>query len=104
MKAFISQPMKGLSDDEIVIVRDSVWRIIKEKHGEECEIIESYSPNDELYNSMLSPIESLARSITFMSDADVAYFAPGWDEARGCIIEHAICEFYGIPHTELEDL
>ena len=99
MKAFISQPMQGMSDDEIVIVRDSVWRIIKEKHGEDCEIIESYSPDNEL-----SPIEALARSIMFMSDADVAYFAPGWDEARGCIIEHAVAEFYGIPHTELEDL
>ena len=98
MKAFISQPMNGMSDDEIVIVRDSVWRIIKEKHGEECEIIESYQPDEKL-----SPIESLARSIMFMADADVAYFAPGWDEARGCIIEHAICEFYDIPRVEIED-
>ena len=99
MKAFISQPMNGMSDDEIVIVRDAVWRIIKEKHGDDCEIIESYQPDEKL-----SPIESLARSIMFMADADVAYFAPGWDEARGCVIEHAVAELYGIPHVELEDL
>lgn len=100
MKAFISQPMNGMSDDEIVIVRDSVWRIIKEKHGEECEIIESYFPEDDL----MTPVKALAKSIKLLDQADVAYFAPGWDEARGCIIEHAICELYGIPHTELEDL
>lgn len=100
MKAFISQPMRGLSDEEIIIVRDAVWRVIKEKHGDDCEIIESYQPDDE----KLSSIEALARSVMFMDDADVVYFAPGWDEARGCVIEHAVAELYGIPHVELEDL
>lgn len=99
MKAFISQPMGGLSDDEIVIVRDSIWRIIKEKHGEECEIIESYFGDTEM-----SSLECLGESIKMLDQADAAYFAPGWDEARGCIIEHAVAELYGIPRVELEDL
>lgn len=99
MKAFISQPMGGLSDEEIVIVRDSIWRIIKEKHGEECEIIESYFGGTEM-----SPLECLSESIKLLDQADVVYFAPDWDEARGCVVEHAICEFYNIPLVELEDL
>lgn len=101
MKAFISQPMGGMSDDEIVIVRDCVWKIIQDKHGEGCEIIESYFPsNIELDD----PVWCLGESIKHMAHADVAYFAPGWDEARGCVIEHAVAELYGIPRVELEDL
>ena len=99
MKAFISQPMKGLTDDEIVIIRDSIWRLIKEKHGEECEIIDSYFEGTEM-----SPLECLSESIKLLNQADVAYFAPGWDDARGCIIEHLVCEFYGIPRVELQDI
>ena len=32
-----------------------------------------------------------------MTNADCAYFMKGWNEARGCIIEHEVCERYGIP-------
>lgn len=99
MKAFISQPMGGLSDDEIVIIRDSIWRTIKEKHGEDCEIIDSY-----FEGTRMSPLECLGESIKLLEQADVAYFAPGWDEARGCLIEHGVAELYNIPRVELEDI
>lgn len=101
MKAFISQPMGGMSDDEIVIVRDAIWKLIQERHGEDCEIIDSFIPGAIEEDD---PIRCLGESIKKLKDADVAYFAPGWDEARGCVVEHAVCEFYNIPHTELEDL
>lgn len=100
MKAFISQPMNGMSDDEIIIVRDSIYRLIQKRHGENCEIIESWKPHMPSYN----PVTALALSIEKLADADVVYFAPDWDEARGCVIEHAIAELYGIPRVELEDL
>ena len=31
-----------------------------------------------------------------MADADIVCFMKGWDESRGCIIEHDIAVRYGI--------
>ena len=99
MKAFISQPMNGLSDEDIIEVRDTIWHIIQDKHGDDCEIIDSYN-----YANAMSPLECLGEGIKFMEQADVVYFAPDWEEARGCVVEHAVAEFYGIPRVELSEL
>ena len=47
------------------------------------------------------PLDYLARSIEFLAKADVAIFAPGWKNARGCRIEHQCAEDYGIPVMEV---
>lgn len=47
------------------------------------------------------PLDYLARSIEFLAKADVAIFAPGWQNARGCRIEHQCAEDYGIPVMEV---
>ena len=38
----------------------------------------------------------LGLSIDAIGRADAVYFMPGWEEARGCVIEHSVCEKYGI--------
>lgn len=38
------------------------------------------------------------RQVEAAQTADVAYFAPGWDKARGCKIENICAKEYGI-HT-----
>lgn len=43
------------------------------------------------------PVYALGESIKLMANADCAYFMKGWNKARGCIIEHEVCERYGIP-------
>lgn len=43
-----------------------------------------------------NPLEYLARSIADLAKADVAYFAKGWDEKRGCKIEYECATQYGI--------
>ena len=40
--------------------------------------------------------DSLGKSISLMSDADLVVFAPGWEDARGCRIEHQVARDYGI--------
>ena len=40
-------------------------------------------------------------SIKLLSEADIVIFAKGWEEARGCIIEHECCEKYGKHLIEL---
>lgn len=45
-------------------------------------------------------IEFLAKSIALLATADIAYFAEGWENARGCRIEHKCAEEYGINIVE----
>ena len=40
--------------------------------------------------------DSLGKSISLMSEADLVVFAPGWENARGCRIEHEVAKEYGI--------
>ena len=42
MKIFISQPMKGYSNFEIEIIRGKIKEALKEKYGNDIEIIDSF--------------------------------------------------------------
>lgn len=35
-----------------------------------------------------------------MADADLVYFAKGWEDARGCMIERECAVQYGVPILE----
>lgn len=38
----------------------------------------------------------LAKSIDLIGRVNAVYFMEGWQQARGCIIERKICEYYDI--------
>ena len=92
LKVFISQPMQGKTDAEISQERQ---RIIDEIHTKynEAVAIDSFFAGTPGNNN---PVWWLSKSIEHLSEADAVYFAPGWETARGCKIEHTICEEYGI--------
>lgn len=46
------------------------------------------------------PLWYLGESLKLMAEADVAYFADGWNEARGCKIEHTCAVEYNIDRIE----
>ena len=46
------------------------------------------------------PLWYLGESLKLLATADVAYFAKGWEKARGCKIEHTCAVEYGIPTIE----
>lgn len=48
-------------------------------------------------------VEAIAKSLLIMSTCDIAYFGWNWESARGCNIEHQICEKYGMPIIEYKD-
>ena len=86
-KLFISQPMNGKSDEQILKEREEAVREAKIVCGEEVELIDSFfqsAPADA------RPLWFLGKSLELLSTADVAYFAPGWKDARGCKIEESI--------------
>ena len=87
-KLFISQPMRGKTDEEIKEERAKAI----EKASELVEVIDSFF---EKAPAGAKPLWFLGKSLELLSDADVVYFAPGWEDARGCIIEHDCAIAYG---------
>ena len=92
-KLFISQPMNGKTDEQILSERENSIRIAKEILGEDVEVIDTFYTD---FSSNAKPLEYLARSISDLAKADVAYFAEGWRKARGCKIEHECVVQYDI--------
>lgn len=100
-KLFISQPMRGKSEEEILETRLEVIKMVEKLTKETFEIIDSYITEASTTKTHL-PLWYLGESLKFLSDADIAVFAPGWKEARGCCIEHNCAEAYNIPILELD--
>lgn len=97
-KVFISQPMNGLTDEEINNERQKVIDAVVDKYGFDVEIVDSFfegAPHDA------NPIWFLGKSIQALSKADIAAFAPKWAFARGCVIEHEVATKYGVEVIEL---
>ena len=97
MKLFISQPMKGKSNEEILAVREKAIESAERYLGEKVEVIDSFfkdAPVDA------KPLWYLAKSIELLATADVAYFAKDWEKYRGCRIENTCAIDYGIDVIE----
>lgn len=87
-KIFISQPMKGRTDEEIMQERN---RIMAKWANKSVEFINSF-----FCEPGKNSTDSLGKSISLMGEADLVVFAPGWADARGCSIEHEVAMEYGI--------
>lgn len=98
-KLFISQPMNGKTEEEILAVREKAIESAKRNLGEDIEVIDSYFEDYNPENGCV-PLKYLSKSLELLADADVAYFAKGWKDARGCKIENACAIAYGIDVIE----
>ena len=96
-KLFISQPMRGKTDEEILAVRKRAIESAERMVGEPVEVIDSFFQNAP---SEARPLWFLGKSLELLATADVAYFAKGWEEARGCRIENTCAIEYGIDVIE----
>jgi len=96
-KLFISQPMKGKSDADILAERKKAIKSAEEKIGEPVEVIDSFFQSAPVG---AKPLWFIGKSLEFLSDADIAYFAKDWQKARGCKIEHERAVEYGIPRID----
>ena len=93
-KIFISQPMNGLTAEEIKNNRNAAIKKLENfMHGEEFEIIDSFF---EAAQHDAKPLWYLGESLKLLSKADYALFLAGWDRARGCKIENTCAQQYGI--------
>jgi len=98
-KVFISQPMNGRIEQEILEERANIFQLAKESFPD-AELIDSYFDDYEPTTGNVG-LKYLAKSLELLADADVAYFAPGWNDARGCRIENECAIKYGIEVHEI---
>lgn len=100
MKAMLSQPMAGKTEDEIVATRDRAARELKTRGYEIVNPLftdEWYSNEKMVERGVVQiPLCFLAKSLENMSLCHAAYFCKGWEEARGCRIEHDAAKAYGL--------
>ena len=99
-KVMISQPMNGLSDEEIMQNRYDANMYL---HKCGFEIVNSFFIDDEYSDEALKAkgveqigVYFLAKSLESMSMCDAVYFCKGWEKARGCKLEHDVAVAYGL--------
>ena len=89
--------MRNKTDEEIKEERKVIISACKNKYGE-IDVIDSFfesAPHEA------KPLWFLGKSFELLSTADVAVFTKGWEEARGCKMEHEACKKYGIEIVEI---
>lgn len=89
--------MKGKTDEEILAERRKAVRSAERVLGETVEVIDSFFQSAPVG---AKPLWFIGKSLEFLSDADIAYFAKDWQKARGCKIEHERAVEYGIPRID----
>lgn len=101
MKFMISQPFAGLSDARIKRVRENAKAKL-EAQGH--EVIESHANFSDRYLEKSGvrniDLHYLAAAIMKMATCDAVYFCKGWENARGCVVEHEAAEKYGLEIIE----
>ena len=99
-KIMISQPMNGLTEEQITNAQNKFLEYAKK---ENFEVVNTYFKDEWYSNESMSsrgvvqiPMCFLAKSLEYMSECSTVYFAKGWDNARGCKIEHEVALQYGL--------
>lgn len=100
MKAMLSQPMAGKTKEEIIATRDRAITALKDRGYEIINTLftdEWYSQEAMIERGVENiPLCFLAKSLENMSLCHAAYFCKGWENARGCKIEHEAAKAYGM--------
>lgn len=102
--AMISQPMAGRSERFITTMRARAIEAL-ERRG--YEVVNTLF-TDELFDReklegrgiVQIPLHFLAKSLEGMSYCHAVYFCRGWQDARGCRIEHDAAVAYGLEVIE----
>ena len=100
VKALGDDQNKGKTDEEIIVTREKAIAALREKG---YEIVNTLF-TDEWYGKeamekrgvVQIPLCFLAKSLENMSLCHAAYFCKGWENARGCRIEHDAAVAYGL--------
>lgn len=125
LKLFISQPMNGLTENEILSQRADIIAKIRvfpenlhkclKRAGLEEKMI-SYILGNTIEIEVVNPVGRanapenagrlwfLGQAIADMEKADLVIFAEGYSSANGCLAERRVAELYCIPFIDERDL
>ena len=110
---FISQPMTGKSEEEILATRqkeiEKIYQLAK-KDGEQVNIIDSYIDDatrnnfqermgdaiDDVCRAFNWDIYWLSKSLQKLAMADIIWLCDGWEYSNGCNIELECAIQYGL--------
>lgn len=100
LKAMLSQPMAGKTEEEIITTRERAIAILE---GFGYEVVNTLF-TDEWYSKeqmeergvVQIPLCFLAKSLENMANCHAVLFCDGWEDTRGCKIEHDTAEAYGL--------
>ena len=99
-KAMISQPMAGKTDQEIAEARERAIKVLEDKGFEPIDtwFTDEWYSREQMDKRGIAqiPVYFLSQSIEGMSLCHAVYFCKGWENARGCKIEHEIAMEYGL--------
>ena len=91
---FISQPMSGLTEEEILRNRQEAIKFIQDKYPEyNIVAIDSFKPapdQGEKNFNQKTAVAMLGEALTKLALADIVYFIPGWKKSKGCQIENEV--------------
>lgn len=99
VRLFVSQPMRGKTDEEIERERAELIETAKDMYAGRgmVEVIDSFFKGGlAIPDGAQAPLYHLGKSLELLATADAAIFGEGWEEARGCRIEHECADEYGI--------
>ncbi len=99
LKIFISQPMNGLTLEQIKNDREKCINIIdKYLSKNEYYILDNIREDEiNIANNMKnSRVYMLGNSISLLGNADLVIFLKGWEDSLGCSVEDFVCEEYDI--------
>lgn len=102
IKVFISQPMTGMEEQNILKERERLIECATKKLKEDIpELLRDQSIYfiDSFIKGAaeVNPLFCLGHSITSLSKADYIFVAKNWHTARGCQVEVDCALKYGIP-------
>ena len=99
-KTMIQKPMARKTNEEIVKKKKKAIKALEEKGYEVVNTLftdEWYSKDAMTERGVVQiPLCFLAKSLENMSLCHAAYFCKGWENARGCRIEHEAAVAYGL--------
>lgn len=99
-KAMLSQPMAGRTQEEIVAARELAVQVLESAgyHVVNTLFTDNWYKKENMKERGVEqiPLQFLAKSLENMSLCHCAYFCKGWEDARGCRIEHQAAIEYGL--------
>ena len=104
---FISLPMNGLTPEEILSNIESAKEEYLKRFNlksDDIWFVENFFPElnfDTAFGHVNGCVYYLGRALQRMAKVDEVFFYGDWKNARGCQIEHEVCERYRIPYVEV---